>query len=81
MRFGRKMQPATKAFNVGRFFEKFYYTKLPVGRPSRLPHLCRHVWVNVAFAISCRIKLSRRIWFGQSQAAEPPVLVKQAIDS
>ncbi|MFZ0609717.1 MAG: hypothetical protein WAM75_18785 [Xanthobacteraceae bacterium] len=75
------MQPATKAFNVGRFFEKFYYTKLPVGRPSRLPHLCRHVWVNVVFAISRRFKLRWRIWFGQSRPAEPAVLVKQAIGS
>ena len=59
------------------FFESYYYTRIPAGRLRRLLDLCWHVWINVAFAISRRIKLRTRIWFGRRESAT--VLVKQAI--
>lgn len=63
------------------FFENYYYSRLPLGRLHRIFALCRHVWIAVTFEVGRRIRLRWRIWFGQSQAAEPPVLVKQAIGS
>ena len=63
------------------FFEKFYYTKLPASRLRRLMHLCRHVWINVAFAVSRRVKLRWRIWYGERVPVDPPVFVKQPIGS
>jgi hypothetical protein len=64
-----------------RFFENYYYTKLPAGRLRRQFALLRHVWINIAFAVSRRARLRWRVWFGQPKLAKPPVLVKQAIDS
>ena len=62
-----------------RFFEWFYYTKLPAGRLCRILALWRHVWINVLFAITRRIKLRWRLWSGPSVAEGPSVLVKQPI--
>jgi hypothetical protein len=63
------------------FFEGFYYTRLPAGRLRRVFALWRHVWVNISFAISRRLKLRWRIWFGHRTSAGLPVLVKQSIGS
>jgi hypothetical protein len=63
------------------FFERFYYTRLPAGPLRRMFALLRHIWVNVAFAITRRIKLRWRIWFGHREKANPPVLIKQEISS
>jgi hypothetical protein len=63
-----------------KFFEDFYYTKLPGGRLRLIFALWRHVWINVSFAIGRRIKLRWRMWFGHRER-NPPELVKQAIGS
>jgi hypothetical protein len=64
-----------------RFFEGFYYMKLPAGRLRRILALWRHVWINVSFAITRRIRLRWQIWFNRRATGGPPVLVKQAIGS
>jgi hypothetical protein len=64
-----------------RFFEDYYYTRLPMARPRRIFHLLRHVWVHVAFEVGRRIKLRRQILFGKRSPEGPPVLVKQTIGS
>jgi hypothetical protein len=63
------------------FFEAFYYSKLPGGQLRRLLALSRHVWLNLSFEVSRRVKLRRQIWFGLRESKNPPVLVKQAIGS
>ncbi len=63
------------------FFERFYYAGLPGGRFRRIFALLRHIWINVAYAVSRRIKLRLRIWFGNPAPDGPPVLVKQPIGS
>jgi hypothetical protein len=62
-----------------RFFEKYYYTRLPAGRLRAILAFVRHVWINIAFAVGRRIKLRWQIWFGERKA--PAVLIKQAIGS
>jgi hypothetical protein len=64
-----------------RFFERYYYSKLPVGYLRRLFGLWRHVWISISFEIGRRIELRRQIWFGKRSPADQPVLVKQTIDS
>jgi len=48
-----------------KFFENFYYAKLPAGRLRRILALWRHVWIQWSFAVSRRVKLRFRIWFGR----------------
>jgi hypothetical protein len=68
--------------DVLQFFEDFYYRKLPAGRLRRVLALWRHVWSQWTFALSRRVKLRFRIWFGSpSSEKASPVLVKQAIGS
>jgi len=67
--------------DILRFFEDYYYSKLPTGRLRRTFALLRHIWIAVEFEISRRIKLRWRIWFGQRLPRSPPVLVKQVIGS
>jgi len=62
-----------------RFFEYYYYTRLPAGQLRRISALFRHVWINVAFAVGRRLRLRRRIWFGERVSTGQPALVKQAI--
>ena len=63
------------------FFEHCYYAKVPAGRVRQISALWRHIWINVAFAISRRVRLRWSIWFGEPKVPDPPVLVKQAIGS
>jgi hypothetical protein len=67
--------------DILRFFEDYYYSKLPAGRARRIFELLRRVWIAVEFEISRRIKLRWRIWFGQRPSRSPPVLVKMVIGS
>jgi hypothetical protein len=69
------------ASDLLRFFERFYYSKLPNARLRRLIGVWRHVWINLTWEIARRIKLRRKIWFGQQADVRPPVLVKQSIGS
>jgi hypothetical protein len=63
-----------------RFFEEFYYRRLPAGRLRPILDLCRHVWVHVSFAVSRRFKLRCRIWFGWAPFDRAsPELVKKSI--
>jgi len=68
-------------YELLRFFEDYYYTKLPMARLRRPFHLLRHVWVHAAFEVGRRIKLRWWMWVGEPKPAEPPVLVKPAIQS
>ncbi len=64
-----------------RFYENYYYTRLPMARLRRIFHLLQHVWVHVAFQVSRRIKLRWQIWFGERSPPSAQVLVKQTIGS
>jgi len=64
-----------------RFFETYYYAKLPAGRLRRIAALCRHVRINLSYEIGRRIRLRWRIWFGQRVSEAPRVLVKETIGS
>lgn len=64
-----------------RFFERYYYSRLPAGRVQRIVGMCRHVWVNLAWEIVRRVKLRREIWFGRRAELTTPVIVKQSIRS
>jgi hypothetical protein len=48
-----------------RFFEEFYYTRLPAGRARCTLALWRHVWVHRSFDVSNRVKLFMRKRLGQ----------------
>jgi hypothetical protein len=52
------------ASDLLRFFECYYYAKLPAGRLRRTIAVWRHIWINASFEVSRRIKLRWRIWFG-----------------
>src|SRR5262249_34059206 len=49
------------------FFERYYYSKLPLGWLRRIFAQWRHVWINVEFEIGRRIKLRWRMWFGHRE--------------
>jgi hypothetical protein len=59
-----------------RFFEIYYYKRLPAGRLRRMLALWRHVWIAVEFEVSRRMKLRWQIWFGQREPAGPPIHLK-----
>jgi hypothetical protein len=69
------------ASDLLQFFEAFYFSRLPGGRLRRLLAVSRHIWLNLSFEVSRRVKLRRQIWFGPRGSKSPPVLVKQAIGS
>jgi hypothetical protein len=69
------------AGDVLRFFEAFYYSKLPLGRLRRVIGLWRHIWINVSWEIGRRIRLRWRMWFGRRARQSRPALVKQSIGS
>jgi len=60
--------------DILRFFEDYYYSKLPAGRVSRIFALLRHVWIAVEFEIGRRIKLRWRMWFGQRETTNPQAI-------
>ncbi len=69
----------TVGYDLLRYFEDLYFSRLPYGRIRRILAAWRHVWVHVSFEITRRIKLRWWIWFGEPTPRNPPVLVKQAI--
>jgi hypothetical protein len=68
-------------YELLQYFENLYFSRLPFGRVRRTVAAWRFVENRIRFEISRRIKLRRRIWFGQPKPAGPPVLVKPAIGS
>jgi hypothetical protein len=48
-----------------RFFENFYYSRVPAGRLRCTLALGRHVWIHRSFAVSNRAKLFIRKRLGQ----------------
>lgn len=69
------------AADLLQFFEAFYYSRFPVGRLRRLMGLFRHIWINVSYEISRRIKLRWQIWFGRGENKLPSLLVRQDIST
>jgi hypothetical protein len=60
------------------FFEKFYYTRVPMGTVRRLLDNCYHVWLQRKHFIKVRISLAYRKWFGssaptQTQSVKPSI--------
>jgi hypothetical protein len=60
-----------------RFFEAYYYQRLPLGRPRQALALGRHLLRQGWFQLSRRVRLRWRAWF----KAPAPALAKDAIAS
>lgn len=65
-----------------KFFERFYYKRLPAGRLRCTLALWHHVWIHWSYAIRVRVRLRLRIWFGDRfSKGSSPELMKQDIAS
>jgi hypothetical protein len=64
-----------------RFFERYYYSKLPAGRLRHVVGLGRHFWINFSWEIGRRIRLRWRMWFGHRTDDCSRVLVRQTVGS
>jgi len=60
-----------------RFFEAYYYCRLPLGRLRRTLALGRHLWIQGWFAMSRRLALRLRSWSRTS--AKGAALVEEVI--
>jgi hypothetical protein len=61
------------------FFEDYYYRRLPMGRVRRILALWQHLWLQVEFQVTRRVKLRWQIWFGRFTPPQVPVLVKEPL--
>lgn len=65
-----------------RFFESYYYQRLPFGRARRMLALVRNVWIQWSFAVRTWIRLRFEMWFGKPAPDEESLeLVKDDIAS
>jgi hypothetical protein len=64
-----------------RFFEDYYFSRMPAGAVRKRLALWRHVWIQWSFAASRRVKLRFRAWFKSRPAGRAQTLVRQAIQS